>query len=111
MVANGIKAIQTGQQCKSKVKNLTDEYKKITDANSKSGNNTHQFVYYDAVDEVLGSRDGVKPMNISEVGTLLKRPQAMPIIRHLRILAIVLQKRRQAEKGEQKEERRTMGVN
>jgi hypothetical protein len=69
LLANGIKAIRTGQQCKSKIKNLTDEYKKVSDANSKSGNNRHQFVYYDAIDEVLGSRDSAKPTNISEVSS------------------------------------------
>ena len=50
--------VRTLQQCKSKIKNLEDEFKKIKDHNNKRGNDRITFPYFDDFNEVLGCKLG-----------------------------------------------------
>ena len=52
----GIPSYRTATQCKARIKYLLDEYKRVKDHNSRSGNNWESFEYYDEIDEVLLSR-------------------------------------------------------
>lgn len=63
----------TGSQCKTKIKNLTDEYKKVSDSNKRSGNSRQTFNYYEEIDEILGTRDSTEPKFVAEVGSEVPR--------------------------------------
>ena len=64
----GIPSYRTGTQCKSRIKYLQDEYKRVKDHNSRSGNNRESFEYYDEIDEVLGSKPNITPKEAVECG-------------------------------------------
>ncbi|CAH3014425.1 unnamed protein product, partial [Porites evermanni] len=53
-----LRCVRTLQQCKAKIKNLEDEFKKIKDHNNKSGNDRITFPYFDDINEVLGCKPG-----------------------------------------------------
>ena len=64
----GIPSYRTGTQCKAHIKYLQDEYKRVKDHNSRSGNNRESFEYYDEIDEVLGSEPNITPEEVVECG-------------------------------------------
>ena len=64
----GIPSYRTGTQCKARIKYLRDEYKRVKDHNSRSGNNRESFEYYDEIDEVLGSKPNITPKEAVECG-------------------------------------------
>ncbi|KAJ7369649.1 hypothetical protein OS493_037332, partial [Desmophyllum pertusum] len=59
---------RTGAQCKARLKYLQDEYKRVKDHNSRSGNNRETFEYFDEMDEVLGCRPNITPKSVVECG-------------------------------------------
>ena len=50
----GLTSIRTAAQCKAKIKNLEDEYKRVKDHNSKSGNDRKTFTYYGKLNKDTG---------------------------------------------------------
>ncbi|XP_044180033.1 uncharacterized protein LOC122961480 [Acropora millepora] len=64
----GLTSIRTAAQCKAKIKNLEDEYKRVKDHNSKSGNDRESFAYYEELNEILGCRAKITPKTIVECG-------------------------------------------
>ena len=64
----GIPSYRTGAQCKARIKYLQDEYKRVKDHNSRSGNNRKSFEYYDEMYEVLGSKPNITPKEVVECG-------------------------------------------
>ena len=64
----GITSIRTASQCKSKAKNLEDEYKRVKDHNNKSGNNRETFTYYQDLNEILGCSAKITPKAVIECG-------------------------------------------
>ena len=64
----GLTTVRTVSQCKSKIKNLEDEYKRVKDHNSKSGNNRETFTYYEELNEILGCRPKIAPKTVIECG-------------------------------------------
>lgn len=68
----GITSICTASQCKSKIKNLEDKYKRVKDHNNISRNNRETFTYYDDLNEITlkavteyGFEDDRLPINTS----------------------------------------------
>ena len=59
---------KTVQQCKNKIKNLKDEYKKAKDHNSRTGNSPIYPPFFHEIDEVYSTRDVVNMPNLAEVG-------------------------------------------
>lgn len=66
--ADGQSNFRTGQQCKSRFKALEDEYKRIKDHNSRSGNDHETFDYYEELDVLLGCQHNIKPRLVIESG-------------------------------------------
>lgn len=64
----GIASIRTGNQCKAKINNLENEYKRVKDHNNKSGNDRETFTYYAELNEILGCRPKITPNSIIECG-------------------------------------------
>ena len=64
----GLTSIRTAAQCKAKIKNLEDEYKRVKDHNSKSGNDRESFAYYEELNEILGCRAKITPKTVVECG-------------------------------------------
>jgi len=64
----GLTTVRTASQCKGKIKNLEDEYKRVKDYNSKSGNNQETFTYYEELNEILGCRPKITPKTVIECG-------------------------------------------
>lgn len=64
----GIPSYCTGTQCKAHIKSLQDEYKRVKDHNSRSGNNWESLEYYNEIDEVLGSKPNITPTEVIECG-------------------------------------------
>lgn len=56
------------------MKNLIDEYKRVCDANGTSGNSRHTFVYFDEINDILGTRETTRPSHLIEVGSLQDDP-------------------------------------
>lgn len=54
MAAEGFE--RTSGQCRAKLKKLKGQYKKIKDANSRSGNSRSTWKWYDAMDAIYGHR-------------------------------------------------------
>ena len=52
---------KTFKQCKVKIRNLKDVYKKCKDENKQSGNERHSCAFYENFDRVLSVRNVVKP--------------------------------------------------
>lgn len=53
--------IVTGPQCMSKFAGLKRTYKATKDHNTKSGNNTRSWVYYELMDDLLGHKPFMQP--------------------------------------------------
>ena len=49
------------QQCRIKVKNLKNQYKKVKDHNGVTGNRRKVFKYYEQLDRILGHRPASLP--------------------------------------------------
>ncbi|XP_068695949.1 myb/SANT-like DNA-binding domain-containing protein 1 [Montipora foliosa] len=64
----GISTFRTGTQCKAQMKSLQDEYKRVKDHNSRSGNNRETFDYFDEIDAVLGCKPNIAPKRVFECG-------------------------------------------
>ena len=61
---------KTGVQCQTKIKNLTSKYWKVKDNNRKSGSGTDaSFPFFDAMDDILGTRAASEPPIIVDSGT------------------------------------------
>ena len=50
------------------MKYLQDEYKRVKDHNSRSGNNRETFDYFDEIDAVLGCKPNIAPKCVFECG-------------------------------------------
>ena len=76
----GLTSIRTAAQCKSKIKNLEDEYKRVKDHNNKSGNDRESFTYYEELNEMLGCRAKITPKTVVECGFIddNSAPAAIP---------------------------------
>ena len=62
----GLTSICTASQCKAKIENLEDEYKRVNDHNNKSGNDREMFTYYEDLNEILGCRAKITPKTVVE---------------------------------------------
>lgn len=63
-----------GPQCMSKFAGLKRTYKATKDHNTKSGNNTKSWVYYDVMNELLGRKPFIEPVaTVSSTGLTSKR--------------------------------------
>ena len=63
-----ISSFRTSVQCKARIKYLQDEYKRVKDHNSRSGNDRETFEYLEEVDEVLGCKPNITPKRVLECG-------------------------------------------
>ena len=63
-----LSSVRTAQQCKAKIKNLEDEYKKVKDHNNRSGNDRINFPYFDDLKEVLDCKPRITPKKVGECG-------------------------------------------
>lgn len=61
---------KTLKQCKVKIRNLKDSYKKCKDENKSSGNNFNTCQFYDEFDRVLSTRNVVNLPEFREVGAV-----------------------------------------
>jgi len=52
---------KNGEQVRSKVKKLWQEYKKIRDGHKETGNEWKKWKYYDKLNEIMGNRPSVAP--------------------------------------------------
>ena len=66
---NKVGAEKSLKQCKNKLRNLKDTYKKAKENNNKSGASPEFPKYYRDFDEVLGSRDIINLPEFREIGT------------------------------------------
>ena len=66
----GIPSYRTGTQCKARIKYLQEEYKRVKDHNSRSGNNRESFEYYDEIDKILGSKPKITPKKLLNVNCI-----------------------------------------
>lgn len=64
----GIPSYCTGRQCKACIKCFHNEYKRVKDHNSRSGNNQESLIYYDEIDEVLGFKLNIMPKQVVKFG-------------------------------------------
>ena len=55
---------RTWLQCRVKVKNLIATYRKIKDNNSRSGQGRSDFIFFDLLDRILGTRPASRPTNL-----------------------------------------------
>ena len=55
------------KQCKVKIRNLKDSFKRAKEQDNKSGEEPNFPPYYDIFDDVLGERDATVP-NLTQVG-------------------------------------------
>ena len=52
---------RTFDQCRIKVKKLRAEYRKVKDGNNKTGEDRKEWKYFEAIDDILGTRPSTKP--------------------------------------------------
>jgi hypothetical protein len=57
------------QQCKAKIKNLKQDYKKIKDHNGVTGNGRQTCKFYDKLDAILGHRPASTPPVLLDAGS------------------------------------------
>ena len=57
------------QQCKSKIKNLKSDYKKIKDHNGVTGNSRQTCKFFEKLDAILGHRPASSPSILLDVGS------------------------------------------
>jgi len=68
LAEQNLSCIHTAQQCKAKIKNLGDDYKRVKDHNNKSGNERITFPYFDDLNDVLGCKPRITPKKVAECG-------------------------------------------
>jgi len=68
LAEQNLPCICTAQQCKAKIKNLEDDYKRVKDHNNKSGNERITFPYFDDLNDVLGCKPRITPKKVAECG-------------------------------------------
>lgn len=68
LAEQNLRCIRTPQQCKTKIKNLEDDYKRVKDHNNKSGNDRITFPYFNDINEVLGCKPRITPKRVAECG-------------------------------------------
>ena len=54
------------KQCRAKIKNLKNDYKKIKDSNNRSGQRRQVMQFFDQLDAVLAVRDATRPPQVLE---------------------------------------------
>lgn len=60
---------KTGEQCKTKIKNLLARYRKVKDGNRKSGTGADSsFPFFDDIDTVIGTRATSEPPILLDSG-------------------------------------------
>ena len=69
---------KTLKQCKVKIRNLKDAYKKCKDENKQSGNKRRSFAFYEEFDRVLSVRNVVKLPQVCEIGVAEELAQSPP---------------------------------
>ena len=52
---------KTGEQCRTKVKKLRQDYKKIKDKQNLTGHGRSDWKYFDKLDKILGARPATRP--------------------------------------------------
>ena len=57
------------KQCKSKIKNMKQDYKKIKDHNTITGNGRQTSKFFDRLDCILGHRPASVPVVVLQAGT------------------------------------------
>lgn len=67
---------KTGEQCRTKVKKLRQEYKKIKDNHNLTGRGRIQWKFFEKLDKILGTRPATRPQVLLE--TLDSQPQNDP---------------------------------
>ena len=65
---HGMSAYRSGSQCKTRMKTLEDEYKKVKDHNNRSSQNRETFEYFEDLDSVLGCKPSITPKSVLECG-------------------------------------------
>ena len=69
---------KNGEQCRSKIKKLHQEYKKIKDAHNKTGTDRKKWRFYDSLNEILGNRPATCPpvvIDTSDEASLMQREE------------------------------------
>ena len=66
------------KQCKAKIKNMKQDYKKIKDHNTVTGNGRQTSKFFDKLDCILGHRPGSAPTVVLQAGTA--EPQACNVV-------------------------------
>ena len=56
------------------MKNLVSKYRKVRDGNNETDNNRQDFVFYDALDSVLGTRPASQPDTVISSSASLSSP-------------------------------------
>ena len=69
---------KTLKQCKVKIRNLKDAYKKCKDENKQSGNERRSCAFYEELNRVLSVRNVVKLPEVGEVGVAEELAQSPP---------------------------------
>ena len=67
-----ISSLRTGAQCNSRIKYLQNEYKRVKDHNSRSGNNRETFEHYEEIDELLSCKPNITSKRVLECGLAKK---------------------------------------
>ena len=52
---------KSGEQCRTKVKKLRQEYKRIKDDHKETGNERKKWKFYDSINKIMGNRPSVTP--------------------------------------------------
>ena len=58
------------QECRTKIKNLKGDYKKVKDHNGVTGNGRKTCKFYDKLDAILGHRPASAPSTLLDTGSL-----------------------------------------
>lgn len=61
---------RSAQQCRIKINNLKQKYRKVRDSNRESGKERHEWEYFEAMDVVLGCKPSSEPLVL--VDSMLK---------------------------------------
>ena len=69
--------VKSGEQCRTKVKKLRQEYKKIKDNHNLMGCGRIQWKYFEKLDKILGTRPATRSQVLLE--TLDSQPQNDPL--------------------------------
>uniref|UniRef100_A0A1X7UP62 Myb/SANT-like DNA-binding domain-containing protein n=1 Tax=Amphimedon queenslandica TaxID=400682 RepID=A0A1X7UP62_AMPQE len=80
---------KTWQQCKTKVKNLTQRYRKLRDGHCVTGTGRSEWHLYDKIDAILGTRVSSDPPLVLDSGALeasiitdMTEPEVSPFDEH-----------------------------